>query len=66
LVPARHPAQHWKIGWSSPSITKTDAVVMEQAGAVLGEIRAAIQFHLEGLKMVSVSVAEAWPETPDV
>ena len=44
---------------------KTDAVVMEQAEAVLGEIRAAIQFHLEGLEMVSVPVAEAWPETPD-
>ena len=33
--------------------------------AVLGEIRAAIRFHLEGLEMVSVSVAEAWAETPD-
>jgi hypothetical protein len=34
-------------------------VVIEQAEAVLGEIRAAIQFHLEGLEMVSVSVAES-------
>jgi predicted RNA binding protein YcfA (HicA-like mRNA interferase family)/predicted RNase H-like HicB family nuclease len=62
--------QHFQTVSSSPSMTRTDAVVIEQAGAgisayvpdlpgcvaaassreaVLVEIRAAIQFHLEGL-----------------